>query len=490
MARTWRLFVAALVVALLGHATAITPSGANCPASYLSYNASALCCPANYALTQLDGSGNCRPFSCAISNNATMCGAFGDFWYGNDGPNFGAVTGWSSAASASATDYCTFGNVGGGQCSGGNPVSIALPGFGPSGVLPGSLGLLTTLTSIVLSGNTLSGTLPSSLASLTALRTLDVSGNQLSGTLPSFLASLTALTHLAVSSNQFSGSIPDVFANMPLTTASFDSNQFSGYLPSSLIALCASGLQPSLDASTGLMQNVIPPLLSLPTNTTTILAPSGACPSVHVLYQLPNLSAYTALTSIVIYGALTGTIPASLGSLTNLKSLRLYTNPMLAGTIPAALSSLSALTILDLDGNSLSGTLPDIFTSLTALQVLDLSSNNLNGTLPASLTSLQSLRCISLAYNQLNGTLSAAQVAFFGQMSSLNWLYGATCPNYYPTVYLGQQSGYALAAASASASPAAPNTSALQTEYNQLTALVAALQVNLTAAQAACSAAG
>ena len=455
MARTWRLFAAALVVALLGHAAAITPSGANCPASYLSYNASALCCPANYALTQLDGSGNCRPFSCAISNNATMCGAFGDIWYGTGGTSWTSYTGWSSAASASATDYCTFFGIT--SCSGVNPVSIVLSSNGLSGVLPGSLGLLTTLTS------------------------------------------------LDVSSNLLNGSIPDVFANMPLTSASFGNNFFSGYLPPSMMALCASGVNPSLDASTGLLQTIYPPLLSLPTNTTTISGPSGACPSVTVASQLPNLSAYTALTSINIYHALSGTIPASLGSLTNLKSLRLYTNPMLAGTIPAALSSLSALTILDLDGNSLSGTLPDIFTSLTALQVLDLSSNNLNGTLPASVTSMSSLQCFGAAYNNLNGTLSSAQVAFFTQMYANNWYTGPLCSNFgNSNPSLAQNSGYALSLPPASPSSAAPSTAALQTEYSQLSSLVAvlqsnqaasqaqvaALQVNLAAAQAACSAAG
>ena len=87
MARTWRLFVAALVVALLGHAAAITPSGANCPASYLNYYPSATCCPAGFALTQLNGNA-CQTFTCAAGNNATQCAVLGDWYYATKGPQW------------------------------------------------------------------------------------------------------------------------------------------------------------------------------------------------------------------------------------------------------------------------------------------------------------------------------------------------------------------------------------------------------------------
>ena len=136
---------------------------------------------------------------------------------------------------------------------------------------------------------------------------------------------------------------------------------------------------------------------------------------------------------------------------------------------------------------------------MTALTWLDLSINQLTGTLPASVTNLPSSLWFSVRNNNLNGTLSAAQQAFLAQVYANNWYSGYT-----GNPSLTQNSGYAFSLPPASPSPAAPSTAALQTEYSQLTylvaalqsnqtapqALVAALQVNRTAAQAACSAAG
>ncbi len=54
---------------------------------------------------------------------------------------------------------------------------------------------------------------------------------------------------------------------------------------------------------------------------------------------------------------LSGEIPAELGSLSNLRELRLGSND-LSGEIPAELGSLSNLTWLILSGNQLSGCVP------------------------------------------------------------------------------------------------------------------------------------
>jgi hypothetical protein len=69
--------------------------------------------------------------------------------------------------------------------------SLTLPNNNLRGILPESLGNLTTLTTISLYGNQLTGTLHSSWSSLTNLTVLFLHQNSLSGTLPASWQSLT-----------------------------------------------------------------------------------------------------------------------------------------------------------------------------------------------------------------------------------------------------------------------------------------------------------
>jgi len=86
--------------------------------------------------------------------------------------------------------------------------------------------------------------------------------------------------------------------------------------------------------------------------------------------------------------SLTGTIPSSLGSLSELQRLYLQGNS-LTGTIPPSLGELSELYRLYLYDNSLSSTIPSELGSLTSLGNLYLYDNNsLSGTLPSAIVSL------------------------------------------------------------------------------------------------------
>ena len=115
---------------------------------------------------------------------------------------------------------------------------------------------------------------------------------------------------------------------------------------------------------------------------------------------------------------LSGTIPAELGGLSNLAVLYLSGNE-LSGTIPVELGSLSNLTWLVLDGNQLSGTIPAELGSLSNLTVLELSGNQLSGTIPTELGGLSNLELLYLWANQLSGTIPAE----LGGLSSLELLF-------------------------------------------------------------------
>ena len=87
---------------------------------------------------------------------------------------------------------------------------------------------------------------------------------------------------------------------------------------------------------------------------------------------------------------LTGQLPAELGSLTNLKYLRLGNNNLI-GPIPAELGNLTKLEYLRLEDNNLTGPLPATLGNLINLVWLDFSDNSLTGPLPQSLTALTEL---------------------------------------------------------------------------------------------------
>ena len=103
---------------------------------------------------------------------------------------------------------------------------------------------------------------------------------------------------------------------------------------------------------------------------------------------------------------LTGTMPAALGDLADLRDLDLSGN-RLRGPLPAALGGLADLTDLDLGGNRLHGSLPAALGDLANLETLDLGGNRLHGSLPAALGDLTNLETLDLGGNRLSGGVPA-----------------------------------------------------------------------------------
>jgi Leucine-rich repeat (LRR) protein len=100
----------------------------------------------------------------------------------------------------------------------------------------------------------------------------------------------------------------------------------------------------------------------------------------------------------------TSSIPASLGSLTNLVRLDMASCG-LVGSIPPELGNLGQLDTMFLMLNALEGPIPAQFGNLVNLKSLDLSYNNLTGVIPPTLIYLQKLELMSLMNNQLEGTI-------------------------------------------------------------------------------------
>mmetsp|Transcript_66701 Transcript_66701/g.100532 ORF Transcript_66701/g.100532 Transcript_66701/m.100532 type:complete len:683 (+) Transcript_66701:148-2196(+) len=106
-----------------------------------------------------------------------------------------------------------------------------------------------------------------------------------------------------------------------------------------------------------------------------------------------------------------GTLPASLGRLTNLERLHLTVNQV-RGSIPMEFGALTNLEHLALGRNDITGTLPSSLAALSQLRVLDLALNSLIGTIPKEYSGMTSLTRMSFTSNQLSGTVP----------TSISWL--------------------------------------------------------------------
>ena len=96
----------------------------------------------------------------------------------------------------------------------------------------------------------------------------------------------------------------------------------------------------------------------------------------------------------------------------------LLTEVGLTGSIPAALGGLEDVRRIDLDYNSLTGEIPRELGSLRDLELLYLTDNELSGGIPAELGELRSLKTLFLGYNTLTGEIPAE----LGRLSRLKEL--------------------------------------------------------------------
>lgn len=104
------------------------------------------------------------------------------------------------------------------------------------------------------------------------------------------------------------------------------------------------------------------------------------------------------------FNNLKGSIPSSIGNLTNLQSLKLFFN-QIEGTIPSEIGNLKNLKVLDLNSNNLVGQIPSSIGNLSQLNEFLVSSNNLNGELPQEISSLTNLTSLVVFDNQLSGNI-------------------------------------------------------------------------------------
>lgn len=107
--------------------------------------------------------------------------------------------------------------------------------------------------------------------------------------------------------------------------------------------------------------------------------------------------------------SLTGGIPSSIGKLENLTSFIVDND--VGGRIPQQLWALDHLTVLGLRSSSISGSIPTTTLGLAALSTLTLVGSNVTGDLPAVLAQLTALRFLDVTDNLFTGDIAQMQDA-------------------------------------------------------------------------------
>jgi len=133
----------------------------------------------------------------------------------------------------------------------------------------------------------------------------------------------------------------------------------------------------------------------------------------------PSVSNNVAEVRLISNG-LTGTLPSSLGQLSQVLRLIVNNNYLMSpsGTIPSSLGQLSQVLEIDLSSNKLSGTIPAVLGQLEQLHYLWLEGNKLTGGIPSSLGKLSQLEFLMLDHNQLSGPIPES----IGNLSQLSVL--------------------------------------------------------------------
>lgn len=266
--------------------------------------------------------------------------------------------------------------------------------------IPKTLGVLNSLTSLSLAHNALSGDFPQWVGNLTNLQHLDVSNNGLTGVLPMSIGDLKSLQSLSLSNNMITGHLPtSVVQCSGLKTLQLKSNLFNGSIPEGLFSM---GLE-EIDLSENSFSGSIPPasgqvfesLLVLDLSKNDL---SGDIP--------PEMGLFSSLRYLNLSrNNLHSRIPPEIGYLQNLTVLDIR-DSALYGLIPGDLcDSSSSLSILQLDGNSLTGPIPKEIGNCSSLHLLSLSHNDLNGQIPSSISMLKRLEILRLESNELSGEM-------------------------------------------------------------------------------------
>ncbi|URD75776.1 Protein TOO MANY [Musa troglodytarum] len=326
-----------------------------------------------------------------------------------------------------------------------NLVELYLSGNNIAGWIPPSIENLTNLVMLDLSGNNIVGWIPPSMGNLTNLVFLDLSWNNIVGWIPPSMGKLTNLVFLDLSTNNIVGSIPETIgACIHMKVLHLADNQISGEIPATI-----GGLQNLLElilkgnSFTGEIPDTIGRLHSLEHLDISNNNLSGSLPKTmgglcnltiidlsqnNIGGELTNLfdglSACTQRTSLLSLhmqsNHLNGTIPSSMGRVSQLVDLFLSSNSLVGNITEAHFSNLTNLIGFTISSNSLNVILPNDWHPPFSVEFIGMSFCHLGAELPAWLQTQTQLTTLYLSRVGLSGNLPVWFSNFSRGLQSLN----------------------------------------------------------------------
>ncbi|KAH0917192.1 hypothetical protein HID58_024852 [Brassica napus] len=279
--------------------------------------------------------------------------------------------------------------------------------------------------------------IPDKFNKLIWLETLNLSESSLKGHVPIELLQLTNLVSLDLSSS--SSASNSYFAPPPALLLSIENPPL--FLP--LLARNLRNLR-ALDMSSVNISSEIPQEFSYMSSLRSLHLKNcyliGEFPS--SVFMIPNLQSikldhnpelrgelpvFSINNSMQVLSLLetsfsessfSGRIPSSLGELSNLSSLVLFSNGFI-GEVPSSIVNLKQLTIFSVGYNKLRGNFPSGLLNLTKLRGIDLGSNEFTGFFPTNIGQLSKLEAIFAGSNFFTGSVPASLF----QISSLTHIY-------------------------------------------------------------------
>ena len=216
-----------------------------------------------------------------------------------------------------------------------------------SGPIPPELGNLANLTSLELWENKLTGSIPPELSNLASLTSLRLGSNELTGSIPTELGSLARLEDLRIGSNDLTGPIPESFLQIDgLTRFHFERNA----------DLCAPGTS-----------DFVTWLQDIPDVSPSPYCNESDMEVLELVYETSGGPNWVESSGWLETPALEAWHGVTANSLGQVVALDLARNG-LVGRLPANLGSLADMTTLRVGGNALSGPLPRSLAQLSLVE--------------------------------------------------------------------------------------------------------------------------
>ncbi|XP_044321500.1 receptor kinase-like protein Xa21 [Triticum aestivum] len=295
------------------------------------------------------------------------------------------------------------------------------------GEIPPKLGLLSNLSDLRFNTNNLTGTIPSTFSNSSSIQVMSLSYNHLSGGIPDELGKLPSIRWLALGGNRLIGGFPQGLLNLSnsLRVLGLESNKLGNRLPLNIgdslsnlqwLFLNRNMFQGKIPASLGNVLGM--ERLELENNNFTGEIPSslGKLKSLYYLnlggdgLEAKDAQSWEFFNALINCSGLNilaldrnqldGTIPGSIGNLSNSLEMLTLGGNKLSGIVPTSVANLQSLINLGFDYNNLSGKIVEWVGMLTKLQSLNLYQNKFSGPIPSSMGNLTQLTLLSLALNE------------------------------------------------------------------------------------------